>query len=354
IALWRDSEVELCADLDLACSGGAVVLADLRRGVAKIGIADGIVRLVELSSVEHIVELKAQLEIQPLGDGGGFREIEIPLVDARAVPVLASDVGRHVERNRHDGGVIRVEGQGIFSGENGAAGDERAHGRNRFQDGGVHDGGAVGEIGVWGVGGAKDVIRQAGLKGGDAAEFPTCQRTPDETFIEASLAAADVGLVNEIDDAAMAGVKTGVAFLAAQIEGIDREIAIAEGIREWVGGIVQSVGIGVRALDLQAVEVAFGDLNLQAVVPGMAAAFVEESVNEGVVVDGVKRQHAEFLAQEKIAELQSGFAAAEGVGGISAERLELRDQGWLRGRAIHNSENSSAVIAHVVGLDNQV
>ena len=135
------------------------------------------------------------------------------------------------------------------------------------------------------------------------------------------LAAADVGLVDKIDDAAMAGIKAGVAFLAPQVERVNREITIPGCGYERVGGVVQGVRIGVGALNLQAVEIAFRQLDLQAVVPGMPAAFIEERVLECVVVHGVEGQNSVFSAEEKIAELQSGFAAAKRVCGIGAESL---------------------------------
>ncbi len=158
-------------------------------------------------------------------------------------------------------------------------------------------------------------------------------------------AAADVGRVNEVDDAAVASVEAGVSFFAAEVEGVDGEISIVDGGEKAVGRIVERVGVGVRAADLEAVVEALVDLDLQTVVPGVAAGLIAEGVEEGVVVDGVKGEHAFFSAGVKRIELKDGRIDAEGE--------KLVDQSGLRRRAIDDAENACAVVADVVGVDGE-
>src|ERR1700691_1543469 len=97
--------------------------------------------------------------------------------------------------------------------------------------------------------------------------------------------------VNKIGDAALNGIETRISFFTAQVERIHGEIAVGDGGNQGIGRIIERVGPGVGALDLQTVEILFADLQLQTVVPGMAGGLVSKSIDEGVVVHGVERQY---------------------------------------------------------------
>ncbi len=144
----RPLEAEFGADLDLAGAGGSVVLACLRSGVHKIGIAESVVRLIELDAIEQIVKLEAQLEGDAFGDRGVFGEHGVPVVDAGAVPGVAAERRRDAPVDG-DAAVLRIEGGRIETGEDGRAGDALIGIRRRgMENGRIDDGDAIGDAGV--------------------------------------------------------------------------------------------------------------------------------------------------------------------------------------------------------------
>ena len=56
-------EVEFGPNLHLTCPGRSIILANLRRGISEIYIADIVIWFGELGTVKEIIELKTKLEV---------------------------------------------------------------------------------------------------------------------------------------------------------------------------------------------------------------------------------------------------------------------------------------------------
>ena len=242
--------------------------------------------------------------------------------------------------------IVGIKRGEIVAREDASAGDNLAAGRNVLESRRIHDGNPVGKVGVQGIGDAEDVVRKTGLPCGDAADLPAFQSTAGDAVCEMSAAATDVRQVDKINYPALPGVETRISLFAAQVEGINGEIAVGDGGNQGIGRIVESVCPGVGTLNLQAVEILFGDLHLQTVIPGMAGSLVGKGVEERVVVHGVEREDAIFRAEIEIGELQRfrSYAHAE----------QLVYQGGLRRIAINDAKDARGVVADVVHVEVQI
>ena len=85
------------------------------------------------------------------------------------------------------------------------------------------------------VGDPEDVVRQSGLEGGDAAEFPALEGATYDALAEVSLSATYRHLIGEIDDPAVASVKAGVSLFTTEVKGVHGEITVSRGSDERVG-----------------------------------------------------------------------------------------------------------------------
>ncbi len=128
--------------------------------------------------------------------------------------------------------------------------------------------------------------REAGLCGDDAGERPAADEAAGPSFVVAGelAAAAEGEFVEKIDDADVADVECGEAFVGGEVEGIRNEAGrvVGGGLVEGVA-VVESFGEGVGAAEGEAVAETAAKVDLECVVGADAFGEPRPGVGDGGV-----------------------------------------------------------------------
>ena len=110
----------------------------------------------------------------------------------------------------------------------------------------------------------------------NAGQRPPFENTADEAAAEMPAAAANVGFINEIDQGAMTDIEIGIATFRLQVEGVEWEVSVVASGYEGVIHVVDGVRIRVGGLELEAVRELLLQVDLHAMVDGIADGFVQQ------------------------------------------------------------------------------
>ena len=93
-----DSELEPKAQLHLARAGGSVGAGDFSGGLAKgAGIGSEIPGLIQLHTIEQIIDFGAEFNAFVLGEARGFLQNGVPIVDSRPKEFVAAEISSATE-----------------------------------------------------------------------------------------------------------------------------------------------------------------------------------------------------------------------------------------------------------------
>ena len=180
---------------------------------------------VEVGAIEQVEDFGAELESEAFAELRVFEDAEVPGGEAGTNVCVATEIAGEAAggwRRDERGGIeplARIAGDD-FAGEIGI--EEWANGIARV-------------AGVAGVVAELRRDREAGLRGDDAGDGPAADQAAGPSFVGAAeLAAAAKGeFVEKIDDADIADVEGGEAFVGGEIERIRNEAGGV--VRRWSG-----------------------------------------------------------------------------------------------------------------------
>src|SRR5271169_7042951 len=116
----------------------------------------------------------------------------------------------------------------------------------------------------------------AGLRLKDSGERPALKDSSDESFAPVASPAADVWLIDKVNDGAVTDIKIRVPALGLQIEGVSRQISIVLCRHEGIVDVIDGMRVGIRHLELHAMGNLLLQVHLHAIVNGIANGLGKE------------------------------------------------------------------------------
>ena len=170
----------------------------------------------------------------------------------------------------------------------------------------------------------------SGLNGGNPRELHALENLTQETIAKVTLAPAQRNFPNVVDDSHVASVVVRVPEALSQIAGIAWKTVSAHGRAKRIDGVVNRMGPRVSALHLQTVIHAVSDFGLQTMVDGVELVDLVIGLQQGIIVDGVKRQSTELLPNVEVSAadrrrygLGADCGTAKGIARIAAVLHQL-------------------------------